>query len=378
MSEINLRSGCIEACPACPHRLLTRNESLAQKQQWLEKKLGEFACLLQPIRSATEEQRWNYRRKVCLAADFRENSWQIGIRKRDSIIAIHDCPVQNEMINRNIQLLTGSLPPPENFPLAYFIQSGAQLALVVKSREIIDSSWPDKKLRSAFESNGVEGFWLHMHPSAGKKIYGKGGWHLVFGKSRSLTDKNLVYGPSSFQQVLPGLYNDSLEAASDFLSPGYNKIVIDLYCGIGASLKKWTKTGAAVIGVELGGEAIDCASINVPQAKLLRGTCTQRIPQLNEFISQSSMQGKGISLYANPPRTGLEKEVSEWIAAKLKPGKMAYLSCSAGTLYRDLVFFSNNGFSVQNIIPFDFFPQTLHIEMLALIESNKDGLNQKS
>jgi len=373
MSEINLKPGCVKECPACPHRNLPMNESLAQKQQWLEKKLGEFAFLLQHIRSATEEQRWNYRRKVCLAADFSEDGWRTGIRKRDSIIAIHDCPVQNEMINRNIQLLTRRLPLPEGFPLAYFIQSGAQITLVVKSREMVDMSWLDNKLRSAFESNGVEGFWLHMHPSTGKKIYGKGGWQLVFGKSRSLTHDNLVYGPSSFQQVLPGLYNDSLEAAVDFLSPGSNHTVIDLYCGIGASLRKWSETGATVIGVELGGEALECAKINVPQATLLRGTCAQRIPQLNEYISQSASQGKGISLYANPPRTGLEKEVSEWIAAQLKPGKIAYLSCSAGTLYRDLVFLSKNGFKVQSIIPYDFFPQTLHVEMLALIESNNNS-----
>lgn len=372
MSEINLKSGCVKECPACPHRNLPMNESLAQKQQWLEKRLGEFAQLLHPIRSASEEQRWNYRKKVCLAAEFHEDSWRIGIRKIDSVIAIHDCPVQNTMVNRNIQLLSKSLPPPERFPLAYFIQSGAQITLVVKSREIVDLIWLNKDLRSAFESNGVDGFWLHMHPSAGKKIFGKGGWQLVFGKSRSVTDENLVYGPSSFQQVLPTLYNDSLKSASDFLSSANNHAVIDLYCGIGASLKKWSETGATVIGVELGGEALECAKINVPQATLLRGTCAQRIPQLDEFLSQSAMQGKEICLYANPPRTGLEKEVSEWIAAQLKPGKMAYLSCSAGTLYRDLVFLSKNGFKVHSIIPYDFFPQTLHVETLALIERNNN------
>jgi 23S rRNA (uracil1939-C5)-methyltransferase len=370
MSAMNLKSGCVKECPACPHRLLTRNESLAQKQQWIEKRLGEFANLIQPIKSEPEEKRWNYRKKVCLAAEFHDAGWRIGIRKRDSIIAIHDCPVQNAIINRNIQLLIRNLPPPEDFPLAYFIQSGAQITLVIKSREIVDMSWFDNNISLALESNGVDGLWLHMHPCTGKKIFGKGGWQLVFGKSRSVNDANLIYGPSSFQQVLPALYNGSLKEASDFISPDSNHTVIDLYCGVGASMKKWMETAARVIGVELGGEAIECARINVPQATLLRGTCTQRIPQLNEFISQ--LQQKQISLYANPPRTGLEEEVLEWIAAKLKPGKMAYLSCSAGTLYRDLVLLSKKGFKVQSIIPYDFFPQTLHVEMLALIEGNSN------
>jgi 23S rRNA (uracil1939-C5)-methyltransferase len=363
-----LREGCVESCPACPHRRLNLQESLFQKQQFLEKRLGEFACLLQPIRSVSEEQRWNYRKKVCLAAEHNGLHWNIGVRKKDKVIPIHDCPVHHEQINQNISLLSKVLPEPEKFPLAYLVQSGNQLTLVVKCRELPDLAWMTEQVKHELQKNGVEGVWLHMHPSAGKKIFGKGGWHLVFGKSRSATDENLVYGPLSFQQVLPALYNDSLEAASDFLSPANNHTIIDLYCGIGASLRKWTESGSESIGVELGGEALECAAINAPQAQLLRGKCSQRIPQLNEFMGNNNATGKEIVLYANPPRTGLEKDVIQWIALILKPKRMAYLSCSAGTLNRDLNYLCQTGFKVRKLIPYDFFPQTLHVENLALIE----------
>ena len=226
-----------------------------------------------------------------------------------------------------------------------------------------------EKVINELQSNDVEGFWLHLYPSTGKKVTGKGGWHLLFGHSRSTNEDGLVYGPQSFQQILQELYKNSLEEAQSFLNTGEDTAIIDLYCGIGTSLKKWTEFGAESIGVELGGEALECAAINLPEEQLLRGRCALRIPQLREFIAISKTAGKEILLYMNPPRTGLEKEISAWIAKEMKPARMAYLSCSAGTLYRDLQFQQSQGFVVQRIIPYDFFPQTPHVEMLALLDN---------
>lgn len=102
--------------------------------------------------------------------------------------------------------------------------------------------------------------------------------------------------------------------------------------------------------------------------------CPHRSLPKNESLLQkqqwleSRNEVRKILAYANPPRTGLEAAVREWLAAELQPEKIAYLSCSAGTLYRDLVFLTNHGFEIKRIIPYDFFPQTLHVETLALIE----------
>jgi tRNA/tmRNA/rRNA uracil-C5-methylase (TrmA/RlmC/RlmD family) len=363
-----LREGCVESCPACPHRRLTRQESLAQKQRFVEKQLFEYLNVIEPIRSAEEASRWNYRKKVCLAAEHNGQTWNIGVRKREQVILIHNCPVHHEQINRNIILLSKVLPSPEKFPLAYFLQSGKQLTLVAKCRELPDLAWMTEQVKNELQFNGVEGFWLHLYPSTGKKVTGKGGWHLLFGHPRSINENGLVYGPQSFQQVLPDLYNDSLKEAHLFLDPNNDSAVIDLYCGIGSSLKKWTKSGADAIGIELGGEALECAAINAPLARLLRGKCSQRIQQLNAFTEEMCTTGKQIGLYVNPPRTGLEKEVIQWITSALKPQRMAYLSCSVGTLQRDLKYLCQNRFRVQRIIPYDFLPQTLHLENLMLIQ----------
>ena len=69
----------------------------------------------------------------------------------------------------------------------------------------------------------------------------------------------------------------------------------------------------------------------------------------------------------NPPRSGLEVEVASALAAELRPDRVAYLSCSAGTLARDLAAFEAAGYEVSGIRPYDFFPNTHHVEALALL-----------
>lgn len=85
-------------------------------------------------------------------------------------------------------------------------------------------------------------------------------------------------------------------------------------------------------------------------------------------ISEAARQeGRRRLLYVNPPRTGLEPEVIEWIAEEYRPAAIAYLSCSAGTLARDLERLQYGGYRVDVIAPYDFFPHTYHVETLALM-----------
>jgi 23S rRNA (uracil1939-C5)-methyltransferase len=51
----------------------------------------------------------------------------------------------------------------------------------------------------------------------------------------------------------------------------------------------------------------------------------------------------------------------------LRPSRIAYLSCSAGTLARDLECFEAAGFRVDGLRGYDFFPLTHHVEVLALL-----------
>jgi tRNA/tmRNA/rRNA uracil-C5-methylase (TrmA/RlmC/RlmD family) len=164
---------------------------------------------------------------------------------------------------------------------------------------------------------------------------------------------------------MPELHRESLAAALAHLRPGPGTSVLDLYCGHGASLREWTAAGSPALGIELSGEAVELAAANAPQAAVLRGTCAQRLPQVRAWWS--AQRGARVA-YVNPPRSGLEPEVVAALAGELRAARVAYLSCSAGTLSRDIGQFAAAGYRVSAIHPYDFFPLTHHVEALALLD----------
>ena len=316
------------------------------------------------MRAVVGEARWGYRRKVCLSARWREtDGWSLGLWRRDELIPIPDCPVHAQPVRATIHALLRALPPARDFSLAYFIQSGAQATLILKTHRVPDLAWLDANQRAELAAGGLEGLWLHLHPAAGRRLFARSGWRLLWGQPRSRDGFGLRYGPTAFQQQIPGLYRQALDAAENFLDPQPGDGIADLYCGIGASLARWTRRGARVIGVELGGEAVECAGLNAPAATVLRGKCDERIPQLRDWTPSTERR----LLYVNPPRTGLEPAVLAWVAEEFRPERLAYLSCSAGTLSRNLAVLSASGYTVDTLIPYDFFPQTHHVETLALL-----------
>ena len=366
----SIARGCEPACPGCRHRALTLEASLDQKQRYLARVLGAWSSTLEPVRSAGPGARYGYRDRVTLNACWDgHEGWRFGLMRRDELIAIHDCPVHSPRVNALVARLCAHLPPGPSLPLAFVHVAGAQATLVVKARHVTEDLL--EAVIAALPGSGVEALWLHCHPCAGRRLFARSGWRLLWGCEQSQGHGGLVHGPTSFQQLLPELHAGALARARAHLAPGPGHAVLDLYCGLGASLRAWTDAGADALGVELGGDAVDCARRNAPRATVLRGTCVQRLPQVRAWWSD---RGAGTrTAYVNPPRSGLEPELRQALAVELVPARVAYLSCSAGTLARDLAEFEDAGYAVEALVPYDFFPGTQHVECLALLARRSRG-----
>jgi 23S rRNA (uracil1939-C5)-methyltransferase len=367
-----INSACHNNCPGCAHQEMTRQQSLDQKMKWLNKILARWSNRLDAICSVQGPLRWNYRHKVCLHAQWDFSKWKIGLMRRDEVFDLSNCPVHAPRVEKAIHIISHNLPADHNFPMVFYVQSGAQVTLVVKQKVMPDLMWIDDDLISRLECAGIEGLWLHLNPGAGKNVFAKNAWHLLWGVPRSRDHNGLLYGPKCFQQLIPFLYHQSVNQADTFLSPTPDDLMIDLYCGGGDSLTRWTEKTSHVIGVELDGEAVACAKLNAPSAKVLRGKCRDRIPQLIEWVRASARSRSRRLIYVNPPRTGMEPDVIDWLATDYQPDYMAYLSCSAGTLSRDIKYLEKAGYEVIQITPYDFFPQTHHVECLALMKRNTE------
>ena len=359
--------GCPDHCPGCAHRRMSQQESLAQKERWLKRKLSAWADKMDPISPPDDAHLLRYRNKICLSTAWEKTGWKFGLIRRDRIIDLHDCPVHTFEIQASIHLFAKTLPAFSAFPLVFFVQSGRQVTLVVKQKATPDLSWLDTDFMDQLKTAGIEGLWLHLNPGAGKNVFAKNHWQLLWGAPRSKNGSGFIYGPGSFQQPIPSLFQSVMGRAEAFLSPRPNDFFLDLYCGSGIGLKRWSDHGCRVMGVELDGEAVECARINAPSATVLRGKCRDRIPQLTAWAGTDPLCPDDRLAFVNPPRTGVEPEVIQWMVNEYRPARMAYLSCSAGTLSRDLNLLEARGYQIERIIPYDFFPWTLHVESLALV-----------
>ena len=384
-----LPAGCSPECGGCPDGSYTEDRSVSRKQSRAARALARWEGRLGGVLSVTGEKRLGYRNRTALAARWIPGEgWRFGMEgvrgqgaakirflRQRPFVSLLGCPVHSPGVRKMLNLLAVSLPPdepPGSFPLAFVSISGAQCTLVFKAKEDPGDEWffssrgSMAPLSETMPAAGAEGIWIHLHPAAGVRLFAKGGWRLVWGKPRSADSRGLLYGPSSFSQLIPELHGHSLKTATEFLRPSPGDAVLDMYCGTGASMALWAAAGASVMGIEAGGEAVDCARLNVPEAEVLRGTCADRLLQAEEFLLSVPMRRRMV--YANPPRTGLEPQVRDALAERLCPARLAYLSCSPGTLARDLAVLETGGFTVERLIPYDFFPRTAAVEVLALLE----------
>jgi tRNA/tmRNA/rRNA uracil-C5-methylase (TrmA/RlmC/RlmD family) len=359
-----LPEGCEPMCRGCRHRALEQGASLEQKHAYLSRVLVRWLDRLAPLQPLPEDARLGYRDRVTLNARWSEREgWHFGLMRRDELIAIHACPVHSARVRGLIRLLRETLPPAAGFALGFLHVSGAQATLIVKQRHV-DAQQLAATV-AALPASGIEGLWVHCHPCAGRRLFARSGWTLVWGEAQSCDASGLWHGPTAFQQVLPALFERALARAEAHLAPRRGDGVLDLYCGHGSSLRRWVARGAATLGVDASAEAVRFAALNAPSASVLIGHCIQRLPQVQAWWTERA--GTRTCCYLNPPRSGLEDGLRAAFGQWLRPEQLAYLSCSAGTLARDLQALESHGLRVEALLPWEFFPRTHHVEVLALL-----------
>jgi len=144
--------------------------------------------------------------------------------------------------------------------------------------------------------------------------------------------------------------------------------VVDTYCGAGLFSLFLAPHARQVYGIEIDGEAIHCARVNHRQAGLtnavfIRGDAGEILHK--DFIKT---QRHVDVLILDPPRTGCDPALLSGIV-ELKPARIIYISCNPATQARDIRHLLDHGFTLQSLKPYDMFPQTAHIEVVALLES---------
>lgn len=175
-------------------------------------------------------------------------------------------------------------------------------------------------------------------------------------------------GPKSFFQTN---YRQALELyrkTLEFADLQGDEVVYDLYTGTGTIAQYLARKAKHVIGIESVPEAIDAAKEHADLNGLTN--CTFYCGDMKDIFNDEFLENhpKADVLVTDPPRDGMHQKVVEQIL-KLSPQKIVYVSCNSATQARDIALLKNQ-YSVVKILPVDMFPQTHHVENIALLILN--------
>ena len=134
-----------------------------------------------------------------------------------------------------------------------------------------------------------------------------------------------------------------------------DRLVWDLYAGIGETTAALAKAGARVESVESDGRAVAEAEARGPAARRLTG----RVEDVLGRLASPDL------VVTNPPRVGMEPQVPAELERR-RPERIVYISCDAATLARDLSRLT--AYRIGALRAFDLFPQTAHVETVAVLE----------
>jgi 23S rRNA (uracil1939-C5)-methyltransferase len=136
--------------------------------------------------------------------------------------------------------------------------------------------------------------------------------------------------------------------------------VLDLYCGVGLFSAFLAPQAARLIGVEVFEPAIHDAAANLDpheHVALYAASAESVLPTLDVAIDVAVV---------DPPRAGLSERALAALA-RARPARLVYVSCDPATLARDIARFAQHGHRLAEVTPIDLFPQTHHIECVAVL-----------
>ncbi len=214
----------------------------------------------------------------------------------------------------------------------------------------------------------LTGIVLNVNKTEGNTVL-SGDYYPLWGKD-TLTDTlcgfRFELAPQAFFQVNPPqaerLYRKALEYAQ--LDKGM--LAFDLYCGAGTISLCLTQEAGRVIGAEIVPEAVENARQNAKENRIenvefLCADAGQAALALGERGLQPDV------VVVDPPRKGMYQEAVMAVAS-MHPRRIVYVSCEPSTLARDILRFSELGYSLSAATAFDLFPRTKHVETVALME----------
>jgi 23S rRNA (uracil1939-C5)-methyltransferase len=359
-----------EPCPGAPWQGLAYEEQLRHKQSQVEDALTRLGGLegfdLEPIEPAGE--RWRYRNKLEYSFGERDGELVLGFHARgrwDLVVDAEDCQLASERNNEKRNELRGWARSQGLSAYDRRSRDGALRNLVIRegrrtgqlqSRLVTSPAEiprPPVDLHTVAEGNGN---------TADGPTGALGAEYLeeeLCGLRFRISHRAFFQTNSEMAERLYGI-------ATEMVGLTGAERVFDLFCGIGTLGLTLAGHAGEVWGIELVPEAIVDAEENarlngIENARFRTGDARTEIrPLLSEA-------GNPEVVVVDPPRAGLSKKIVRRVI-ECEADRIVYVSCNPTTLAPNAAQLEEAGYRLRRVKPVDMFPQTPHIECVALLE----------
>ncbi len=364
-------------CGGCQWQMINYPGQLEIKRQVLAETLSRLGGIVGPeIETIGHTSGWGYRNKAQFPAAPGPGGPSLGYYQRGShrLVEIESCPILDQnlsaawpAIQRAVSGsgLRGYDEKSHGGQLRHLVlrssrsQGKVMLSLVTKSLCL-----PDGLSENLASSDPrISSIWQNINPKAGNTILGRR-WHQLWGRehlAERLAGIELRLSPGSFLQVNLEVAEKVYRSLVEWMELDGTETVLDVYSGVGSIALMLAGSAARVIGIEENTSAVDDA-IASAEANAI-GNCRFLAGRAEDLMGEVEACDGAV---VDPPRQGLRPEVATALA-KLLPGRLAYLSCDPATLARDLKGLASAGYQLVRLCLADMFPQTYHIETLALM-----------
>jgi 23S rRNA (uracil1939-C5)-methyltransferase len=359
-----------EPCPGAPWQGLAYEEQLRHKQVQVEDALVRLGGLerfeLEPIEPAVEQ--WRYRNKLEYSFGERDGELVLGFHARgrwDLIVDAEDCQLASERNNARRNELRDWARAAELPAYDRRAQQGVLRNLVIREGRRTG------QLQSRLVTSPAE----IPRPPVDLHTIVEGPGSTTDGPTGAIGSEYLeeelcglrfrISHRAFFQtntEMAERLYGLAIDLAG--LTGGER--VYDLFCGIGTLGLAMAKQAGEVWGVEIVPEAIVDAEENarlngIENARFRAGDARKEIRPLLEETARPDL------VVVDPPRAGLSKKIVRRLIECEAP-RIVYVSCNPTTLAPNAAQLAEAGYRLRRVKPVDMFPQTPHIECVALLE----------
>jgi 23S rRNA (uracil1939-C5)-methyltransferase len=373
------------ACGGCRFQDLAYEQQLSAKEDQVRETLAHLGGFPEPrvLPIVGSPERFRYRNKMEFSFHpGPRDAPLLGLHRRgryDEVFPLESCWLASELTDRVVRH-TQRFAAEHGWPayhavrhtgvvrflvVRHLAQTGQALVNLVCAKDQVPEveGWAAEIQALDPEIRGVV---LNVNSSRANIAFGEPGKERVLAGAATIEERlhGLVFeaGANAFLQT-NSLQADALYACALEEAEITNQTrVLDLYCGAGTITLLAARQAKEALGFEMVEDAVQSAERNAARNGI--GNVRFRLGETRRLLREWSEPWTPEVVIADPPRAGLHERVVFRIAG-LRPRRVVYVSCNPATLARDLAGLVALGYVFEHARPFDLFPHTPHVEVVA-------------